>query len=193
MKWKDRLKRWTAWLLGLAIAVGLGIPAASAALGTADLPDQQEDAMELTAAFDRLVYEPGDTVTVTLILRGGEFDAAGFCAAYDPQELTYRAAQPGDGFTLPVIRPREDSLELVAQADTPQSSSLGVTVAQLTFTAVTGGSKTLQFTQGSDAYLGGKACVAYNGYQELDVTARVAEDAAADAALRQAKRTPWPH
>lgn len=187
MKWKDRLKRWTAWLLGLAIAVGLGIPAASAALGTADLPDQQEDAMELTAAFDRLVYEPGDTVTVTLILRGGEFDAAGFCAAYDPQELTYRAAQPGDGFTLPVIRPREDSLELVAQADTPQSSSLGVTVAQLTFTAVTGGSKTLQFTQGSDAYLGGKACVAYNGYQELDVTARVAEDAAADAALRQAK------
>ncbi len=187
MKHKNRMKRWLTLVLGLCLIIGLCVPAASAALGAAGLAGTEDDAMGLTAAFDRLVYAAGDTVTVDVIVSGGEFDAAGFCLSYDPEELTYRAAQPGDGFTMPAARGRESSLEAVVQADAPLAGGTGRTVAQVTFTAVTGSVDSLQFAQGSDVYLGGKSCVVYNGYQELKVKAEVVRDAAADAALRQAK------
>lgn len=188
MKHKSRMKRLAALLSGLVIAAGLCVSAASAAFGgQALLPDAAESGSELTAAFDRLTYEPGDTVTVDFILRGEDFDAAGFCVTFDSEELTYRSCVAGDGLSLPVLRAGADSLEVMVQADAARSAETGVVVAQAKFTAVTSGGKTLAFANGSAVYLGGKSCVAYNGYRETDVTPQVAEDAAADALLRQAK------
>lgn len=187
MKSKQRIKRWAALALGLVIAVGLCIPAVSAMLGTVQSADAEDGGAEVTAAFDRLVYAAGDTVTVDLLVSGGAFDAVGFCLAYDQNELTYRSVQPGDGFVMPVLRARESSLESIVQTETPQASELGLTVARLTFTTVTGSVDSLQFAQGSDAYLGGKSCVVYNGYQELTVKTGIVRDAAADAVLRQAR------
>ncbi len=187
MKHREWLKRWAALALGLCIVIGLCVPAVSATLGTVRSADPEDGGAEMTAAFDRLVYAAGDTVTVGLLVSGGTFDAVGFCLTYDPNELTYRSAQPGDGFAMPVLRAQESSLEAIAQAESPRTSQTGLAVARLTFTTVTGSVDSLQFAGGSDAYLGGKSCAVYNGYQELTVKAEIVRDAAADAALRQAK------
>lgn len=187
MRQNKGILRLAALILGLVITAGVCVPAVSAAWGRVELPEEEENTAEMTAAFDRLLYAAGDTVTVSFILQGPDFDAAGFCVAFDPEELTYRGCEAGEGFTLPVLRGGDGSLEAVVQSETVYGGGTGVTVARVTFTAVTGGSKTLQFVPGSAAYLGEKTCVAYNGYQEWEVTPRVAEDAAADAELRQAK------
>ena len=181
MKRKDTKRKGISLLLALVTAIGLFIPAAAET-------GEDQNAAELTAAFDKQNYSAGESVTVTFTLWGGAFDAAGFHIEYDTASLSYQDAQVGAGFSVPVCREQNGSLELIAQSETiRQPGDTGITVVAVTFTAVTDGAKTLRFTGGSAAYLGGKSAVAYNGYRELTVTARVTEDAVSDAALRQAK------
>lgn len=179
MRYKETIKRGISLLLVLVLAVSLIVPAAAVDGGRG---------AEMVAAFDKTSYSAGETVTVTFMVYGADFDAAGFHVTYDQSSLKYQSVQTGSGFTMPVCKAQESALELMVESDpVQQPDSNGTVIATVTFTAVTGGAKTLTFTSGSAAYLERKNAVVYNGYQALNVTAGVAVDAAADAALRQAK------
>lgn len=178
MRYKETIKRGIS-LLVLVLAVSLIVPAAAVDGGRG---------AEMVAAFDKTSYSAGETVTVTFMVYGADFDAAGFHVTYDQSSLKYQSVQAGTGFTMPVCKAQESALELMVESDSVQQpASSGTVIAKVTFNAVTGGAKTLTFTSGSAAYLERKNAVVYNGYQALNVTAGVAVDAAADAALRQAK------
>lgn len=179
MRYKETIKRGISLLLMLVLAVSLIVPAAAVDGGRG---------AEMVAAFDKTSYSAGETVTVTFMVYGADFDAAGFHVTYDQSSLKYQRVQAGSGFTMPVCKAQESALELMVESDPVQRpASSGTVIAKVTFNAVTGGAKTLTFTSGSAAYLERKNAVVYNGYQALNVTAGVAVDAAADAALRQAK------
>lgn len=179
MRYKETIKRGISLLLMLVLAVSLIVPAAAVDGGRG---------AEMVAAFDKTSYSAGETVTVTFMVYGADFDAAGFHVTYDQSSLKYQSVQAGSGFTMPVCKAQESALELMVESDLVQRpASSGTVIAKVTFNAVTGGAKTLTFTSGSAAYLERKNAVVYNGYQALNVTAGVAVDAAADAALRQAK------
>lgn len=179
MRYKETIKRGISLLLVLVLAVSLIVPAAAVDGGRG---------AELVAAFDKTSYSAGETVTVTFMVYGADFDAAGFHVTYDQSSLKYQSVQAGSGFTMPVCKEQESALELMVESDSVQQpAGSGTVIAKVTFNAVTGGAKTLTFTSGSAAYLERKNAVVYNGYQALNVTAGVAVDAAADAALRQAK------
>ncbi len=179
MRYKETIKRGISLLLVLVLAVSLIVPAAAVDGGRG---------AEMVAAFDKTSYSAGETVTVTFMVYGADFDAAGFHVTYDQSSLKYQSVQAGSGFTMPVCKAQESALELMVESDSVQQpASSGTVIAKVTFNAVTGGAKTLTFTNGSAAYLERKNAVVYNGYQALNVTAGVAVDAAADAALRQAK------
>lgn len=179
MRYKETIKRGISLLLVLVLAISLIVPAAAADGGRG---------AEMVAAFDKTSYSAGEPVTVTFMVYGADFDAAGFHVTYDQSSLKYQSVQAGSGFTMPVCKAQESALELMAESDSVQQpASSGTVIAKVTFNAVTGGAKTLTFTSGSAAYLERKNAVVYNGYQALNVTAGVAVDAAADAALRQAK------
>lgn len=179
MRYKETIKRGISLLLVLVLAVSLIVPAAAVDGGRG---------AEMVAAFDKTSYSAGETVTVTFMVYGADFDAAGFHVTYDQSSLKYQSVQTGSGFTMPVRKVQEGALELMVESNSVQQpDSNGTVIATVTFTAVTGGAKTLTFTNGSAAYLERKNAVVYNGYQALNVTAGVAVDAAADAALRQAK------
>lgn len=179
MRYKETIKRGISLLLVLVLAVSLIVPAAAVDGGRG---------AEMVAAFDKTSYCAGETVTVTFMVYGADFDAAGFHVTYDQSSLKYQSVQAGSGFTMPVCKAQESALELMVESDSVQQpASSGTVIAKVTFNAVTGGAKTLTFTSGSAAYLERKNAVVYNGYQALNVTAGVAVDAAADAALRQAK------
>lgn len=179
MRYKETIKRGISLLLVLVLAVSLIVPAAAADGGSS---------AEMVAAFDKTSYSAGETVTVTFMVYGADFDAAGFHVTYDQSSLKYQSVQTGSGFTMPVCKAQESALELMVESDSVQQpASSGTVIAKVTFHAVTGGAKTLTFTSGSAAYLERKNAVVYNGYQALNVTAGVAVDASADAALRQAK------
>ena len=179
MRYKETIKRGISLLLVLVLAVSLIVPAAAVDGGRG---------AEMVAAFDKASYSAGETVTVTFMVYGADFDAAGFHVTYDQSSLKYQSVQAGSGFTMPVCKTQESALELMVESDSAQQpASSGTVIAKVTFNAVTGGAKTLTFTSGSAAYLERKNAVVYNGYQALNVTAGVAVDAAADAALRQAK------
>lgn len=179
MRYKETIKRGISLLLVLVLAVSLIVPAAAVDGGRG---------AEMVAAFDKTSYSAGETVTVTFMVYGADFDAAGFHVTYDQSSLKYQSVQAGSGFTTPVCKAQESALELMVESDSVQQpASSGTVIAKVTFNAVTGGAKTLTFTSGSAAYLERKNAVVYNGYQALNVTAGVAVDAAADAALRQAK------
>jgi len=178
VRYKETIKRGIS-LLVLVLAVSLIVPAAAVDGGRG---------AEMVAAFDKTSYSAGETVTVTFMVYGADFDAAGFHVTYDQSSLKYQSVQAGTGFTMPVCKAQESALELMVESDSVQQpASSGTVIAKVTFNAVTGGAKTLTFTSGSAAYLERKNAVVYNGYQALNVTAGVAVDAAADAALRQAK------
>lgn len=181
MRYKETIKRGISLLLllVLVLAVSLIVPAAAVDGGRG---------AEMVAAFDKTSYSAGETVTVTFMVYGADFDAAGFHVTYDQSSLKYQSVQAGSSFTMPVCKAQESALELMVESDSVQQpASSGTVIAKVTFNAVTGGAKTLTFTSGSAAYLERKNAVVYNGYQALNVTAGVAVDAAADAALRQAK------
>lgn len=179
MRYKETIKRGISLLLVMVLAVSLIVPAAAVDGGRG---------AEMVAAFDKTSYSAGETVTVTFMVYGADFDAAGFHVTYDQSSLKYQSVQTGSGFTMPVCKAQESALELMVESDSVQQpASSGTVIATVTFTAVTDGAKTLTFTNGSAAYLERKNAVVYNGYQALNVTAGVAVDAAADAALRQAK------
>lgn len=179
MRYKETIKRGISLLLVLVLAVSLIVPAAAVDGGRG---------AEMVAAFDKTSYSAGETVTVTFMVYGADFDAAGFHVTYDQSSLKYQSVQTGSGFTMPVCKAQESAVELMVESDSVQQpASSGTVIAKVTFNAVTGGAKTLTFTSGSAAYLERKNAVVYNGYQALNVTAGVAVDAAADAALRQAK------
>ena len=179
MRYKETIKRGISLLLVLVLAVSLIVPAAAVDGGRG---------AEMVAAFDKTSYSAGETVTVTFMVYGADFDAAGFHVTYDQSSLKYQSVQAGSGFTMPVCKAQESALELMVESDSVQQpASSGTVIAKVTFNAVTGGAKTLTFTNGSAAYLERKNAVVYNGYQALNVTAGVAVDAAADAALRQVK------
>lgn len=179
MRYKETIKRGISLLLVLVLAVSLIVPAAAVDGGRG---------AEMVAAFDKTSYSAGETVTVTFMVYGADFDAAGFHVTYDQSSLKYQSVQADSGFTMPVCKAQESALELMVESDSVQQpASSGTVIAKVTFNAVTGGAKTLTFTSGSAAYLERKNAVVYNGYQALNVTAGVAVDAAADAALRQAK------
>lgn len=179
MRYKETIKRGISLLLVLVLAVSLIVPAAAVDGGRG---------AEMVAAFDKTSYSAGEAVTVTFMVYGADFDAAGFHVTYDQSSLKYQSVQTGSGFTMPVCKAQEGALELMVESDSVQQpASSGTVIAKVTFDAVTGGAKTLTFTSGSAAYLERKNAVVYNGYQALNVTAGVAVDAAADAALRQAK------
>ena len=181
MRYKETIKRGIPLLLlvVLVLAVRLFVPAAAVDGGRG---------AEMVAAFDKTSYSAGETVTVTFMVYGADFDAAGFHVTYDQSSLKYQSVQAASGFTMPVCKAQESALELmVGSGSVQQPASSGTVIAKVTFNAVTGGAKTLTFTSGSAAYLERKNAVVYNGYQALNVTAGVAVDAAADAALRQAK------
>lgn len=179
MRYKETIKRGISLLLALLLAVSLIVPAAAVDGGRG---------AEMVAAFDKTSYSAGETVAVTFMVYGADFDAAGFHVTYDQNSLEYQSVQAGSGFTMPVCKTQESALELMAESSSVQQpDSNGTVIATVTFTAVTDGAKTLTFTSGSAAYLEQKNAVAYNGYQALNVTAGVAVDAAADAALRRAK------
>ena len=178
MRYKETIKRGISLLLTLVLTVSLIVPAVADGGGSA----------ELVAAFDKTSYSAGEPVTVTFTVYGADFDAAGFHVTYDQSSLKYQSVQAGSGFAMPVCKAQEGALELMVESGTVQQpGSNGAVIAAVTFTAVTGGAKTLTFTSGSAAYLERKSAVVYNGYQALNVTASVVEDAAANAALRQAK------
>lgn len=179
MRYKETIKRGISLLLVLVLAVSLIVPAAAVDGGRG---------AEMVAAFDKTSYSAGETVTVTFMVYGADFDAAGFHVTYGQSSLKYQSVQTGSGFTMPVRKVQEGALELMVESNSVQQpDSNGTVIATVTFTAVTGGAKTLTFTSGSAAYLERKNAVVYNGYQAVNVTAGVAVDAAADAALRQAK------
>lgn len=179
MRYKETIKRGISLLLALLLAVSLIVPAAAVDGGRG---------AEMVAAFDKTSYSAGETVAVTFMVYGADFDAAGFHVTYDQNSLEYQSVQAGSGFTMPVCKAQESALELMVESDSVQQpASNGTVIATVTFTAVTDGAKKLAFTSGSAAYMEQKSAVAYNGYQALNVTAGVAVDAAADAALRQAK------
>lgn len=179
MRYKETIKRGISLLLVLVLAVSLIVPAAAVDGGRG---------AEMVAAFDKTSYSAGETVTVTFMVYGADFDAAGFHVTYDQSSLKYQSVQTGSGFTMPVCKAQESALELMVESDpVQQPASSGTVIAKVTFNAVTGGAKTLTFTSGSAAYLERKNAVVYNGYQAVNVTAGVAVDAAADAALRQAR------
>lgn len=181
MRYKETIKRGISLLLVLVLvlAVSLIVPAAAVDGGRG---------AEMVAAFDKTSYSAGETVTVTFMVYGADFDAAGFHVTYDQSSLKYQSVQTGSGFTMPVCKAQESALELMVESDSVQQpASSGTVIAKVTFNAVTGGAKTLTFTSGSAAYLERKNAVVYNGYQALNVTAGVVEDAAANVALRQAK------
>lgn len=179
MRYKETIKRGISLLLVLVLAVSLIVPAAAVDGGRG---------AEMVAAFDKTSYSAGETVTVTFMVYGADFDAAGFHVTYDQSSLKYQSVQAGSGFTMPVCKAQESAVELMVESDSVQQpASSGTVIAKVTFNAVTGGAKTLTFTSGSAAYLERKNAVVYNGYQALNVTAGVVEDAAANVALRQAK------
>lgn len=181
MRYKETIKRGISLLLlvVLVLAVSLIVPAAAVDGGRG---------AEMVAAFDKTSYSAGETVTVTFMVYGADFDAAGFHVTYDQSSLKYQSVQAGSGFTMPVCKAQESALELMVESDSVQQpASSGTVIAKVTFNAVTGGAKMLTFTSGNAAYLERKNAVVYNGYQALNVTAGVAVDAAADAALRKAK------
>lgn len=179
MRYKETIKRGISLLLVMVLAVSLIVPAAAVDGGRG---------AEMVAAFDKTSYSAGETVTVTFMVYGADFDAAGFHVTYDQSSLKYQSVQTGSGFTMPVCKAQESALELMVESDSVQQpASSGTVIATVTFTAVTDGAKTLTFTSGSAAYLERKNAVVYNGYQALNVTAGVVEDAAANVALRQAK------
>lgn len=179
MRYKETIKRGISLLLVLVLAVSLIVPVAAVDGGRG---------AEMVAAFDKTSYSAGETVTVTFMVYGADFDAAGFHVTYDQSSLKYQSVQTGSGFTMPVRKVQEGALELMVESNSVQQpDSNGTVIATVTFTAVTDGAKTLTFTSGSAAYLERKNAVVYNGYQALNVTAGVVEDAAANVALRQAK------
>ena len=179
MRYKETIKRGISLLLVLVLSVSLIVPAAAVDGGRG---------AEMVAAFDKTSYSAGETVTVTFMVYGADFDAAGFHVTYDQNSLEYQSVQAGSGFTMPVCKAQESALELMVESDSVQQpASSGTVIAKVTFNAVTGGAKTLTFTSGSAAYLERKNAVVYNGYQALNVTAGVVEDAAANVALRRAK------
>lgn len=179
MRYKETIKRGISLLLALLLAVSLIVPAAAVDGGRG---------AEMVAAFDKTSYSAGETVAVTFMVYGADFDAAGFHVTYDQNSLEYQSVQAGSGFTMPVCKTQESALELMAESSSVQQpDSNGTVIATVTFTAVTDGAKTLTFTSGSAAYLEQKNAVVYNGYQALNVTAGVVEDAAANVALRRAK------
>lgn len=179
MRYKETIKRGISLLLALLLAVSLIVPAAAVDGGRG---------AEMVAAFDQTSYSAGETVTVTFMVYGADFDAAGFHVTYDQNSLEYQSVQAGSGFTMPVYKTQESALELMVESDSiQQPASSGTVIAKVTFTALTGGAKTLTFTSGSAAYMEQKNAVVYNGYQALNVTAGVVEDAAANVALRRAK------
>lgn len=179
MRYKETIKRGISLLLVLVLAVSLIVPAAAVDGGRG---------AEMVAAFDKTSYSAGETVTVTFMVYGADFDAAGFHVTYGQSSLKYQSVQTGSGFTMPVREVQEGALELMVESNSVQQpASSGTVIATVTFTAVTDGAKTLTFTNGSAAYLERKNAVVYNGYQALNVTAGVVEDAAANVALRQAK------
>lgn len=179
MRYKETIKRGISLLLVMVLAVSLIVPAAAVDGGRG---------AEMVAAFDKTSYSAGETVTVTFMVYGADFDAAGFHVTYGQSSLKYQSVQTGSGFTMPVCKAQESALELMVESNSVQQpDSNGTVIATVTFTAVTDGAKTLTFTSGSAAYLERKNAVVYNGYQALNVTAGVVEDAAANVALRQAK------
>lgn len=179
MRYKETIKRGISLLLVLVLAVSLIVPAAAVDGGRG---------AEMVAAFNKTSYSAGETVTVTFMVYGADFNAAGFHVTYDQSSLEYQSVQAGSGFTMPVCKAQESALELMVESNSVQQpASSGTVIAKVTFNAVTDGAKTLTFTSGSAAYMERKSAVVYNGYQALNVTAGVAVDAAADAALRQAK------
>ena len=178
MRYRETIKQGISLLLALVLTVSLIVPAVA----------DGGSGAELVAAFDKTSYSAGEPVTVTFTVYGADFDAAGFHVTYDQSSLKYQSVQAGSGFTMPVCKAQESALELMVESSSAQQpASNGTVIATVTFTAVTGGAKTLTFTSGSAAYLERKNAVVYNGYQALNVTAGVAVDAVADTALRQAK------
>ncbi len=179
MRYRESIKRGMSLLLALVLTVSLIVPAAAADGGSG---------AELIAAFDKASYSAGETVTVTFTVYGADFDAAGFHVTYDQSSLKYQSVQAGSGFAMPVRKTQAGALELMVESDAVQQpGSDGTVIAAVTFTAVTGGAKTLAFTTGSAAYLERKSAVVYNGYQALSVKARVVEDLEAYNALAAAK------
>ena len=151
MRYKETIKRGISLLLALLLAVSLIVPAAAADGGRG---------AEMVAAFDKTSYSAGETVTVTFMVYGADFDAAGFHVTYDKSSLKYQSVQAGSGFTMPVCKEQESALELMVESDSVQQpASSGTVIATVTFTAVTGGAKTLAFTSGSAAYMEQKNAV----------------------------------
>ena len=178
-RYRKKIKQGFAVLAVLLLSVLLVRPMAVQA---------ESDSVELVASFDKNDYAAGDMVTVSFTVYGSDFDAAGFHVTYDTNRLTYQDARTGSGFSMPVRKVQNGELEVTVQSTAVQKpGSEGIVVAEVTFTAVTGGEQSLSFTGGSKAYLEGKEAVVYNDYQVLEVNASVTADAAADASLRRAK------
>lgn len=145
MRYKETIKRGISLLLVLVLAVSLIVPVAAVDGGRG---------AEMVAAFDKTSYSAGETVTVTFMVYGADFDAAGFHVTYDQSSLKYQSVQTGSGFTMPVRKVQEGALELMVESNSVQQpASSGTVIATVTFTAVTDGAKTLTFTNGSAAYL----------------------------------------
>lgn len=179
-KYKNLIMRGFCLVMMLLITAGMTGPVQAA--------ETEKQSVELVAAFDKSSYAAGDTVTVSFIVYGADFDAAGFHVAYDSDSLSYQSSDPRTDFRMPVRKTGDGTLEITVQSSEVQTpGSDGIVIAKVSFTAVTDGGKTLDFTEGSAEYLEGKPAAAYNGYQVLDVKSSVEEDAAAGAALRRKK------
>ena len=84
MRYKETIKRGISLLLALLLAVSLIVPAAAVDGGRG---------AEMVAAFDQTSYSAGETVTVTFMVYGADFDAAGFHVTYDQNQ--WRRHRPG--------------------------------------------------------------------------------------------------
>lgn len=179
-KCKNMIKRGLCLVLTLLMTVILASPVIAA--------PADNGSIEMVAAFDKSSYTAGETVKVSVTVYGSEFDAAGLHLTYDSNSLEYQNIRAGAEFNMPVRKVQESALEVTVQSTSVQNpGSEGIVIAEVTFMAMTGGSKSLSFSNGSVAYLEGKSATAYNGYQVLNVKSSVTIDAAADNALRKAK------
>ena len=179
-KCKNLLNRGLCLAMTLLMTVSLASPVMAAQV--------DNGSVEMVAAFDKSSYDAGDIVKVSFTVYGSDFDAAGFHVTYDSDSLTYQNMSAGTGFTMPVRKAQGSVLEATVQSTSVQNpGSNGIVIAEVTFTAVTAGTKSLSFSNGSAAYLEGKSATAYNGYQVLNVKSSVTTDATADTALRKAK------
>ncbi len=179
-KYKNMIKRGLCLVLTLLMTVILASPVIAA--------PADNGSIEMVAAFDKSSYTAGETVKVSVTVYGSEFDAAGLHLTYDSNSLEYQNIRAGAEFNMPVRKVQESALEVTVQSTSVQNpGSEGIVIAEVTFMAMTGGSKSLSFSNGSVAYLEGKSATAYNGYQVLNVKSSVTIDAAADNALRKAK------